>query len=82
MTSTSMCCFHIPATVATETTGATRYVVITMSKNTKAIGKTALNAETILKLKCMFITGQMSITLKNLKILQNMNLLDVHSVVL
>lgn len=67
--------------VAIEIIVVTHCVGIILLKDMMVIGKTVLNAEILLKPRCMFIMGQTNIILKGLKILLNMNLLDVQNVI-
>ena len=71
---------HTLETVVFGITVDTPFVGTIMLKNTLDAGRTVLDAEKILKLKCMFTMGQTNIILKNWKIHQTMNQLNVQSV--
>jgi len=75
-----MSCSHTRETVALGITVDTPFADTTMLKDTLETGRTVLNAEKILKRKCMFIMGQMNTILKSWKIHQTMNQLNVPSV--
>lgn len=59
--------FPMPRTVADEIMTATRYAATTLTKGIPGTGKRAKNAAMTLKLKCMFIMSQTSLTSRNLK---------------
>jgi hypothetical protein len=60
-------------TVAFGITVDTPFAGTIMRKDIPDIGRIVLNAEKILKRKCMFTMGQMNIILKSWKIRQAMN---------
>ena len=72
--------FHMRETVAFEITVDTPFADTIMLKDTLDTGRNVLNAEKILKRKCMFTMGQMNKILKSWKIHQTMNQLNVPSV--
>ena len=68
--------FHMRETVAFEITVDTPFADTIMLKDTLDTGRNVLNAEKILKRKCMFTMGQMNTILKSWKIHQTMNQLN------
>ncbi len=76
-TMTIMSCSHMQETVVPEIMTGILYVVITIIINIRGIGMVVKNVGMKLKQKCMFIMERMSTISENLRIHQNMNLLNV-----
>jgi len=73
---------HMKETVATETIEDIHSADTIMQKGILEIGKTALDAEELLKPRCMSITEQTNTILKNLKIRPPMYPPDAPNVIL